>query len=481
MVDYLGVVRDGTLDYSSPYFISSGAKGAYIVTDDGTDIRVYRCTDIEAAGLLDWTLVSSGTFTPGAGWKGKCRIISSREEQDFVLVAWKDQTGVKVARSTAGTPIFGSPVTVGSTVADTGHDNDELGVWVHEELQVIIAPDGTTDDGEYLYYPYAATDKAGSFTAVSNVPAGFRSILGCIMAPEETFFYAPMVNPVPPVINPLTPVTFDVGGYPNYTILGAGTTNAITGTNVAYNAVNTSGTGLTNGVLVEIVFEADYILTGITWLANQTGGTLNGKTYSIRVDCFDSEGTLVKRFDETNAFGFLQGVTNDDLQLSIPIRSVEITIKLDWVSDNGVGINNVYIDNITFEAIMIDQDTERKLYRVTLPSTWDDVTPNDPVMPNTPYGMAADPAATSNVSMLAKDENGYTRLLNTVSDGTSWSTRLRNCRYTGLKRGGDTLILWGYNTIELSPDKGFTFYRRMGNWSRAVGAVDEIRWVAGVL
>ena len=484
MVDYLGSVLDGTLDYSSPYFVSSGAIGAFIVTIDGTTLRVYECTNIEAVGELDWT--ARGTFTVGAGFTNKARIISSREELDFYILFYKDQTGVKYSRSTTATPSFGAAVAVGATVIDTGHDHDELGCAVYDEMQVVYAPDGTTsvEDGAYVYVPYAATSKSGAFSLVTGMPAGVtRGVLGCMLARTATIFYAAMEKPVAPTVDPLETVTFHgVTGWQNYTITGAGTTSGLgADPPVAYNAVNTAGAALSNGVLVEVQFEADYILTGMSWVADQNGGNLTGKTFTVQIDFYNAEDVLLKRFTQTNSTQFIQAVTAADINVTEPVRWIEISLLLNWTSDDGIGINNVFIDNIAFEATLVTQESTRKLYQVTLPSTWLDVTPTQISVPITPYGMAFDYASPSSMSMLAVNEQGNTNLLNTSTGGSSWSTHKRDVVWRGVKRGGDTLILWGYNTIDLSPDEGFTFYSRRGNFVATVGALDEIRWLAGVL
>ncbi len=485
MVGYTGSVRDGSLDYNSPFFVSSGAIGAFIVTDDGTTIRVYHTTDIQAVGSITWSLVTNGSFSPGTGWNGKVRIMSSREEANFLVVAWKDQTGVKVSRSTAPTPSFGAPITIGSVLSppDTDHDSDELGMWVSDEFQVILAPDGSisTEDNKYKYFPYAATTKSGSFSTVAGVPAGYRAVLGCVYSRGPGDFFVAMENPIPATPEPLTTVTFDPSGWFHYDILGAGTTTIGPTPPAAYNSVNLAGIGLGNGLLVTIPFLADYVLYGMTWLAGEGGGTLTNKSYFVRVDLFDAEDTLLKRIENTSSTTFLMALTADDIDLDVPVRSVEISISLSWTSDTGTGINNVLLDNVTFDVSLVEETVQRKLYRVALPSTWDDVTPSTPALPVTPYAMSADLDNASDISMVAQDEKGYTRLLNTTSGGGSWSTRKRNVKYTGLKRGGTTLIAWGFNCVDLSADTGLTFYRRVGNWAAAVGAVDEIRWVAGVL
>lgn len=482
MVDYLGAVRDGTLDYNSPFFVSSGAIGAFIVTDDGSTIRVYKCTDIQAIGELDWTLVSGGSFTPGAGWNGKVRIFSSREEADFLLVTWKDQTGVKVARSTTGTPSFGAAAAVGSVITDTDHDDDEHGAWVFDEMQVIIAPDGTVgDDGKYQYFPHVATTKTGSFAPPGSIPTDFSAVLGCVCAKSATIFVVPMVNPIPPSITPLSTVTFDGSGYSSYTITGAGTTTIGATPPAAYNALNLAGAGLSNGLIVEVDFVVDYILTGMTWVAAQSGGVLTNAVYTTRIDFYDAEATLLKTITDTSVTSFLMALTAKDIGLEQAVRKVKLTTTLSWDSDTGVGINDVYVDNIAFDAEVIEQTQEFRLYKVELPSTWTDITPSEVVVPSTPYGIAIDNADSNLFTMLAKDEKGYMRLLTSSTAGSSWSTRKRNVRYTGIKRGGNTLIAFGFNCIDLSPDLGLTFYPRIGNWVAAIGSVDEIRWMAGVL
>lgn len=481
LTGYVGTVRDGTLNYSSPYFLTSGRLDAMFVTDDGSTIYVYYITDL----LSDTPALGQiKTYTPGTGFNGKVRILSSREEAHFQAVFWKDQTGVYCGRATTGSVIFGSATQVGATVADTGHDDDDLGVSIYDEVQAVIAPDGSVNgtDSKYDYFLYIASSKSGSFTKVGSVPTDERAVLGCVLARSASVILLPTEIPTPATPpTPLDIVTFDGSGYPNWTVTsGAGTTTIGPTPPAAYNAVNLAGGGLTNGVIVQVDLGDDYIITSIDFLGVGSGGTLTGENYRTKIICYDANDQIVSTYMVDDLIDFTTTFTAQQMLLTEPVRTVEIQLILTWTSDTGSSTNNVYMDNIDIQGVRLERDTQRKLRSISLPSTWSDVTPPQNVIPVAPYAMAFDPADSGDLSLIGQDEKGYRYLLYSTTGGSSWH-KVGRVRYTGLKRGGEALILFGFNCIDLSPDVGVTTYPRIGNWAAAVGPVEEIRWFAGVL
>lgn len=478
---YTGDARDGTLNYSSPYFLTTGQLDAFLVTDDGATIYVYYISDVLADNP---TLTQVKTYATGTGYNGKVRIISSREENHFAAVFWKDQTGVYCGRSTSSSIIFGSSVQIGATVADTDHDDDELGASIYDELQAVVAPDGSVSgvDGKYNYYLYTASSKTGSFSIVGSIPTDERAVLGCVLARSASVVLLPMEIPEPPTPpTPLSVVTFDGSGYPHWTVVsGAGTTTLGSTPPAAYNAVNLAGGGLANGLIVQVDLGDDYILSAIEFVGVGSDGTLTGKNFRTRIICYDANDQIVSNYVVDDPIDFTTAFSAQQMLLTEPVRTVEIQLILTWTSDTGSGTNNVYMDNVDIQGVRVERSNQPKLRSVTLPSTWDDITPPQKVIPVAPYAMAFDPADSGDISLIGQDEEGYRYLLYSTTAGASWH-KVGRVHYTGLKRGGQNLVLWGYNRIDLSPDLGETTYPRIGNWAAAVSPVDEIRWFAGVL
>jgi len=165
------------------------------------------------------------------------------------------------------------------------------------------------------------------------------------------------------------------------------------------------------------------------------------------------------------------------------VRYVEVFVSLTWGNDGGSGLNDVFIDNINVQGTQIVEEVDRKLYRITNPASspsWADVTPTNKELPNTPYGLAVDVGSNNNLSMSAVDVDGYRYYLSSTGAGSPWVRRGRT-QYTGLKRNGNLMILFGFNRIALSNDAGLTPWARNGNWAQAVGPVGEIRSVIAIL
>lgn len=207
----VGVVNDFAPDYASEFFSDGiGAIGGWVVTTAGTALYVYYAPDIRT-GLPVWTLQDTETMADSTV-SGTARIGTSKTNYDFVVAAWRSQTGTRVVRSTDAGGTWGSPVTVGDTATDTGNDNAELGFAIDGVNQLVTA---RHTDGDY--YLYLATSTGGSFSQVTGSPAnGAPYALITVDGQGSAYIEAGGYTAPPEPTGML--VTFDTGGYEDYAL-----------------------------------------------------------------------------------------------------------------------------------------------------------------------------------------------------------------------------------------------------------------------
>jgi hypothetical protein len=162
-----GAVNDAAYNWQSAYITSgyvSGALGMYVVTASGTTLRVYYSSDVRAVSV-SWTLQATFTMSDSTVIS-EARIASSKTQAGFAIVAWKDRTGTRIARTTDGST-WGSAVQVGSAITDSaGNDNKPIGLAVDGVKQLVTAPDNTGK-----YFLYLATSTGGSFSKMTGSTA----------------------------------------------------------------------------------------------------------------------------------------------------------------------------------------------------------------------------------------------------------------------------------------------------------------------
>jgi hypothetical protein len=483
-----GRVRDFCFNWHSAYFTDpTDPLRAWVIADDGLTIRIYYTFDL----LVDkptWEV--QATFTAADTYKGRARIVGSKEESGFAIAAWKTAKGVTYTRTTNTGTTWSGVGSLLQTFDDPDRDNNYLGLAVYDETQAILAPDGNVNalDGKYDWKLYVATTKGGAFSLIANEEADERCIPDCVLLVDDTEGFVGTEVPEPPdPPTPLSIVTFGVGGYPNFSINGAGTTAGLGNPQpAAYSSANLSGGAVQVGVTVEVDLDADYIFASAVWDAFPDGDVFVGSdifdaTYRSTIRAYDVDGVLVGEYIEENTTGFIREIDADILEVTEPVRELHIGHSLSWLSDSGSGIAYVWIDNIDITATQITRQYKRTFKHFTTAGAWDDRSPNDVVLPAQHYGAGNFAGSNTSLSILGADEDGYVYLLNTGTGGASWS-RVGRSPAAGLKKGsGGVLILFGYGNLGISDDSGRNVYSRLGNWSTKVGDVAKIEGVAGVL
>lgn len=487
---FVGKVLSFTMDFNSPYFSDpDGALKFHILTLDGSVLRAYVLNNAFAKNVT-YNEYANSALAVGTGFTGKAKILSSRQTADLHLIVWRNSTGVMFARSTASSPSLSSPAHIGSTITDPDHPADDIGADIWGDGQFVIAPDGSTDlEGKAGYKLYYATG-SGSFGLVGGEPeSGSNALLGSVRANSAEWCYVPYVKADPPPPAPdLGIVTFDGGGQTGYTVFGAGITTGGNPDNCAYNSVNVNGSNGSVAVSVQCEFlEQEYTVTDVDFDVkfDYTGSIVN-QIELLPVRAFVGSRLVGEGFAtvrENYGGGWLRyGIRADELHLSEAVDTVVVTCGYSVDGSSGGTIIYAYMDNIVITGTAIEREGIRALYRVQAPlELWTDVTPKGKQLPLRTYsiGGGADEDI-GDLSMLGTSETGKTYLLNTTSGGTLWTAEGRSS-FTGIKRGGDNLLVWGYSTIAISPDVGLTFYPRIGDWIAACGSLGEITNVAGVL
>lgn len=487
LTGFSGTVLSFSLDYNSPYFAdSTQALRFYVVTRDGSNLRVYKLVDALATRPV-FTELTGSPLAAGTGFTGKAKIKVSRGTADLILVVWRNQTGVMFSRSTAATPSLSSAAHIGATVTDADHDDEPVGMDIYNNIQVAIAPDGTTGtDGKKRYRIYKATG-TGSFAALTGNPgANEGAAVGFAMAAD--WGYATYIDPAPPTPPAaLGVVTFDLGGQTGYTVEGVGVISGGRPGDAAYSSFNADGAGGAVGVAVLCTFpNGQYNITDVEFDTKQviTGGVTDSVD-KITIKAY-SGGKLVgsgnAELRENYGDGWVRyGLRSDQLKLSEPPESIRVSYGYSFTDSAPTTIVYAYIDNIRITGTAIIRETKRTLYRIVLASdTWTDITPTNKQVPLNSYSLASYPADLANLSLAGSAESGKNYLLNTTTAGSAWSVISRT-PYKNLARGGDVILGWGVGVIGISADAGLTFYNRLGDWSAAVGSIGEFITLGGVL
>lgn len=488
---FQGFMRDACLDMTSPFWTDpdDNLRG-WFVTDSGpgdnSTIRVYYVQDLFALSIA---FLLEETFTTGVGYNGKVRIASTNENDDLAVLAWKDRTGVKFSRITTSGHNWSAAATVGSIVSDPDHDDDELGLSVKGETQVIIAPDGSIDsgDGQYNYFLFQATTASGAFNAVPNAPSGERAVLGTAQLQDDSTCVLGYEGPgTSPPTDPLSIVTFDGSGYTHYDTLTFPVGAVGPFPPAVYQPVNQFGNGAVSSI---ILLEGEYLFQKLEFLID-TEGQFDGSDfgpyqYSIGVFFYKGYGTANETVVATRTFTD-ESPYYDQTKFKSVIEAAEMGYNglIDAIQISAVvskpqltsGIWYFFMDNIDITAQFVQRDSTWLTRSVSLPTgIWSDISPSIPVAPKTPYGVGI---SGNKYNLIGFDENGFSSLFYSGLSGSSWSNK-KKTKAIGSKRGDDVSVFFGYNLLTISEDDGTTQYSRIGDWPVKIGKVGTIRGMVG--
>jgi hypothetical protein len=425
---------------------------------------------------------------------GNARVQVSRSEADYWIIGWKDDDAFYLDRSSDGGSNWTSLQTVGSDVTDTGSGRNSVGIDVNGTRLAVIAKDGTQNDaGEYIYFVYHTTSKTGAPAKVTN-PTDWEVNQGALALTNSTTALVGLTkdgSPTPD--NALDIVDFD-GSYPDFSIGGGPSTSgeATSGTfpaqnDLAYGSAAEPGSGFVN-VTVTVDLTALYSFSEVSYWTNfALNSSISDRRSTHNVWLLDENDAEIAHWSEVTEGSFATGtftVTSGDLGASGDERvsKVRVNIYLEYNHVSGTGSNFVFLDDIDITADLIEYDGVRAMHSLDLSGPTYTERSSHQLLPFDTYGIAVSTLSSSDVSMIAYDENGdHVTLLQSSNGGGTWVQRRSVPGMVGIKRAGSTVIMHGYNRLELSADAGLSSYSMLGNWQNKLGAVGLIRAVAGVL
>lgn len=501
-------VLDVSMDRFSSYFAdpTTGDLGLWVLEWDSVEDNVGETTlslwYVPDANRAVYTPTLAQTWQAKENLYGHARVIASDSEADFVVVAWKDRTGVRVARSTDNGTNW-TTAYVGGSVSDLDSVTSDIAVDVQGQRTVIVAPDGTQGPGgEYNCFVYYAATKGGAFSKISN-PGDFIPAHGALAVGASTVALVPMIDPAPPAPPaPLSKVTFDDGtydapGYAGYAVTGSGENIGIVKyvTMPSVTAFSNRLHGNANvlkeiAVAVTVDLGADYYIDTVAFDASQfIGVTRTGLSGWVRVFALDSsDGVLGSWGDNTaeqvsstaiEAFT----VTARQLRLNAqPVRKIRVQHHHAWDTSTGTGDIAVLLDNIDIRGTLVPYETQRSIHTLQLATSAYTQRDSFQRLPRFTYGLAIDKQDGTRVTGIGLDEAETAPVrLTTTTTGATWVFNGTLDGYTGIRRSGDAAIVWGYDRLGLSPDNGATIYNRLGNWRAVCGMAGRFMTVTGVL
>lgn len=450
--------------------------------------------------IADW-FAEEPSITPISTWTvghdveyPTGHVVVDPVEDGYWVVVWRSMWGVIHTRSTDTGATWTMPTSVGGGIVPTVEDiNDPINIALYDQHLIISDRNDTRDvHGNLINYVWQSTSKASPLTKINN-PPDHSVVSGAVEVLSPNTYIVPLVkweSPTP--ANPLDVVTFDLGGYPDYTVSGGYTDSGINGSlwypdrgNMAYGATLSSSNDACFCV-VDINLDAYYTLNQLSfWIAKLDGVTAENKRWEIVIVLEDEDGTVIRRhgvtgtddeYDEATVT-----VTSSDFGLtgSEQIWRVRIMVRYAWDHLSGANYTYVFVDDIDIDADLVEYASDRALW-IYGSGSWSK-SHSFQAVPFHHFGIAAD-RNNGIVTAVVRDEYGnQASLIESTNGGQTW-TRIRQMySIVGLKRSGDKTVLFGHNALLLSLDGGQTAYNMLGDWASRVSPVNKIRGVAGVM
>lgn len=482
-----GNICDMCPDYGSSYFAQgndgSGKAGAYVASISGTSVFVYHISDMNVAQpsveKLTTMVLADATATSNP------RVECYYYNPDFVAVAAKDDTGVKVRRSDDAGESWSSTTTVGSTVADLdANENAMIGmVWTGD-----VSNNGvlfiTGHDGSTGYGIYKASGKSGSFSAVTSTPRR--------PTPQSSI-----------IVNGLGDLYV---GFPNYYETAYNIPFPIGSSDLFYSFTNNissssvygapAASGGQPGDCAEFTVTSDNNIA-VAWQSELEIDTssLTGGVKDLTMDVYTQWGTagsgfevfvgsgLSKRViysivDSTGTSGQWQTVTLKDLSGFSTASSLIIRINLKsevgtWRYTDQI----LRIDNIVITSYDGGNPT---VYHCEDPQglgagpTWTNVSPGEFRAPRYPHGISVDPVDSLAVDVMAENETD-TSWLTSDDGGSSWSLTEADVAYRFVERDKDAYLLAGVDTVATTVDAGNSAQSIVGNMATILPSIGTVK------
>ena len=193
-------------------------------------------------------------------------------------------------------------------------------------------------------------------------------------------------------------------------------------------------------------------------------------------------GTGIRIIEITNEMQFTVDFTAQPLSGVIGIEAIIASTEprnwgAGWVWNTAflASYTRLQVQTTALDMNIVNVNTSgRRLYRVAnfdSSPVYNDITPNG-FVPTQQKSFAVDPDNGAKLANIGDFDNER-RLYVSDDTGANWTNK-GEIPLNGVKRYADTLLVYGTQSLAVSPDLGTTFYDRLGNWQAAVGAVGEI-------
>lgn len=463
-----GAVSDICVDYNSNYFTFGGDDnnqlGIYVVTQQSTTVRLYYVYDIYSTDYSsgNFELIHTMTAADSTGTTN-ARVECSYFNPDYVAVAFKDNTGVKVARSDDGGGTFGTTTLVGTTIADsTANENALFGMAWDFDVLYIAGHDGSTG-----YGVYKATG-TGSFSAVTSTPR--------YSAPPASIVVDGGGNLV---------VSFQVLNESTITVPfgGAGYTDYGTSSSVAQITTSEPTTGGNPSDHLRALVTADYSSptrqSGAISINNLTSG---GYVRWVRIDAKWATVGGTRNVILAGLTGGNQTVADETGAAPASWTSYKKTIR-DTLSGTSATVSIApgilqddagYMDNIKLRM----SDETGAIYLCEDPQglgagpTWTDISPFEGAYTTYPHAISVDPFNELIIDVMVitdDDDDAETADWYTTDDGGStWTLVEAGTTYRYVRRNNEFIVLAGEGSLVTTTDDASTTQNRIGNMSSVI-------------
>lgn len=489
----IGVVNDACVDYASARVATGGVDaelGVYAVTTDSNTLFVWYTADASNGEPL-WELLATYLMSDDSVVTS-ARIQSSKSVTGLVAVAWKDLTGVYVARASDGAS-FGDAVQVGVTIAD-GVGDRRLGLAVEGSRVVVSAPNTDTP----TYKLYIATGATGDFEILGGQTRIALQPHPMIIANGVTLYVTDPEGETRP------PDFFTADGVP---IASQWTLSAIPFGGDNGNGTAIATTALLAGVqpsriavlVISRTFASPTLVAGTSFqfASNKGAGSIAIASMVTTFTVYDPLNNIV--YQATNNIpanniiyaGTAGGASGAG---KVEYKTTVVTAPSNWGAINTnvtaeLGYISLFVGALPDEFPnpifpMQPLGSGVRLYRVdtfTSDPTWTYITPPSGYIPYQNYGLAINPANANQIYALGTRDS-VNRLLVSTDKGANWTTVRAATAHTGAIHTGARLVVFGDGVLDVSVNGGTTLTSKVGLWEATVGApVHVVRGVLPVL
>jgi hypothetical protein len=471
-------------DYNSDYWqngmtSSLDKVGMYAVVINSADVEVHYFADIlrerTTSELLHSVTMNDSTSTTNS------MIATTPESDQFVVVAFKDGTGVQVVRSTDGGSTWGSAVRVGSSITDSSDNNNApIGLAIKGATQLVTGPDSTPEYGVYI-----ATTTGGSFSALGSTPRDVTPF-PLIKIADSSIAYAS----VPTTSLGGYTVDFD-SGYSDYTIShsirldSSGVAavgnpgNAAQGTK---SGLATGGCQLTVRVNFSPAINLDSVDADIYFDQSAGPGNAGHASTFFRVRANAIDDLLYEEEVPDTAWGtwvsisvtssdWLPAVNLDDLDyVDIVVFHTDGLTPFDFGTDNDLRLDNIII-NASGASGVAYQFQRINTYAAT--PAWSDKSPAANQAPIQPHAASIDRIDPDTIHIYADDGKWYS----SSDNGDNWTTEESSSDKRTFDSAGDIIIVGTATGLSVSTDGGTSFDSKDGNLAVADENFDTTKQV----